>query len=162
MVDNLDFDMIEKIFSIFASTAAIILLIFTLLQLKIMNKDRETDLTIRIFDRFRDPIFVSSIDWMSENIKDRSFDKIDILSEEGKKIRKVAVVFEEIGTLLKMKSIRKDLILSLISTATIISTWDELEKFIKKERERQKDNTLWVNFEYLKDEAEKFEEKIKS
>ena len=152
----MDLVLIVNIFSVSASIATITLIIFALFQLRAMIRGRETDLTMRVFDRFRDPAFVSSHDWISQNINSESSDTIHYFSTGGRKIRKVAIVFEEAGTLLKMKSIRKDLILSFLSELTI-TTWNILEKFIEKERNRQNDETLWDYFEYLKTEAIKFE-----
>ncbi len=148
----MDFNFVTNIFSVLANTATLILIIFALLQLRIMNKDREASLTIRVFDRFSDANFVSSYDWVSKNMSRETSGSIDYFSEEGRKIRKVAIIFEEVGILLKTKSIRKDLILSLVSNITI-DTWNLLETFIRKERNQQNNNALWNNFEYLKDES---------
>jgi len=152
LLSDMDLALTVNIFSVLANIAALILIVLAILQLRAINRGRETDLTMRVFDRFRNDIFVSSHDWISQNISAKSSDKIDYFSEEGRKIRKVAIVFEEAGALLKMKSIRRDLILSLLSELTI-STWSLLEKFIEKERKRQRDETLWDYFEYLKTEA---------
>jgi hypothetical protein len=148
----MDFNFVTNIFSVLANTATLTLIIFALLQLRIMNKDREASLTIRVFDRFSDANFVLSYDWVSKNISRESSGTIDFFSEEGRKIRKVAIIFEEVGILLKTKSIRKDLILSLVSNLTI-DTGNLLEEFIKKERGQQNNNALWDNFENLKDES---------
>ena len=96
-----------------------------------MNADRETDLTIKVFDRFRDPVFLEAHDWLSRNATSVQ-GGIDYFSDDGRRTRRVAIVFEEAGTLLKMGSMRSDLILSLIS-GLVVSSWKTLEVFIHRE-----------------------------
>lgn len=151
----MNFQLIINMVSVLADIATLILLFFTLLQLRLMNKDREVGLTIRVFDRFGEPVFVSAYDYISKNNSSEFFEKIDPFSDDGRKIRKVAIVFEEVGILLQTKAIDKDLILSLVSSITI-NTWKLLEKFIKKERKRLNDITLLDNFEYLYNESINF------
>lgn len=151
----MDLDFIVKITSVISSVTTPVLLVLAILQLYKMKKDRDSDLAIKVFDWFRDQTFVSYHDGLGNTDTDK-IDKIDYYSEDGRKLRKIAIVFEEVGTLIKMKAVQEELILSMISSITV-STWNKMEKFIMQQRYLQNDSKLWEHFEFLKNEAIEFE-----
>lgn len=151
ILNAMNLELLVKVTTIISSATTPILLVVAIMQLHTMLRNRHTDLTVKVFEWFRDPTVVSYHDWLG-SVDPNASDSIDYYSDDGRKLRKIAAIFEEVGTLVRMGAIQKELTLIMISGITI-STWKRVEKFVEKQRQAHDDPRLWEQFEFLKSES---------
>ena len=125
--------------------------IFAVIELRSMNKDRETDFLMRMNE------YWASRDFMDVHIKARELPETDDPRQIEDKIGKVALYsyveyFEGIAGLVQNKSLKLDFALSIFEWFGI---WEKLEPWILNERQKGR-GVFATGFEWLVEEDSKW------
>jgi hypothetical protein len=140
-----------------AAIGVIVGVVLTVLELRHLRKQRQTDLVMRLRQRFQTKEFLES--W--EQVMSREAGDFD---EYAKKygfpeMMQVAGFFDEIGILLHRKLIDIDLVYELFNES-IDMIWKKIEPLMKDGRKRLNQPTWGEWFEYLYNEMKKREQKL--
>ena len=98
--------------------------------------------------------YVMSIPWTNYEEWRKNFDPSENQSNFAKYIY-VGTRYQNIGLMLKEKSIDPDLVFEIFTPRAIIITWEKYLPAIQDNRERFNNPRHYANFEYLYNEAKK-------
>jgi len=136
---------ITAISTIVATISIVIGVIFTILELRHLRRSRETEIIMKIYDRFSSREIVEAMNKIGasnfENITD--FMKKYSLTE----ITQLAVLFEEIGILLEQNLISMNLVDCLFGPPLNL-LWVKMKPVIYAMRQST-NQPFFTNFEYL-------------
>jgi hypothetical protein len=146
-----------------ASAGVFIAAIYYILQIRHQIKLRQTDLIMRLYSTYGSPEFQEA-EMKAYNMTYTDYDdyvsKYEPISEGKVAWNSHAAFFEGIGVLLHRQLIDMELVDDLFSTP-VISTWEKIEPLVKARRERLKRPQIWEWFEYLYNEMQKREQKLR-
>jgi len=150
---------IPSISAIVAAAGVLVGVALTVLQLRDLVKTRQTDLVLRLYDKFSSKDFQDAWEIVRKRISEfDSLDKID----ETLGFREVGIVcsfYEEIGILLKRKLLDASMIEDLFGGA-IDMVWEKVKKHVLEARQQYKAPTIYYYFEYLYNEMKKREQQL--
>jgi hypothetical protein len=144
-----------------ASASVVAGVIYYFLQIQHQKKMRQTDLVMRLYDRFSSNEFQDA--WAKARKRGREYEIIDDMDEVEEKVggfrefNQVSLFFEGVGILLKRKIVDKAMIEDLFGGA-VERAWENLKAGIIKGRKQYGDPTIYYYFEYLYDEMKKEEQ----
>jgi hypothetical protein len=149
---------VTEISAVIAAAGVLIGVVFTVLQLRDLVKTRQTDLIMRLYSRYGSEGFQKT--WEKLRQRDlRDFhdyrEKYGIAEWVG-----VGTFFEGIGILLHRKLVDIGIVDDLF-TAPLNMTWDKMKDSIVQAREEYRQPTVFEWFEYLHNEMQKREQKLK-
>ncbi|UCE95748.1 MAG: hypothetical protein JSV51_08580 [Candidatus Bathyarchaeota archaeon] len=148
---------IASISALVASIGVIIGVILTVVELRNLVKQRQTDLVMRLHARFGTREFIDA--W--ENTLTREFDDYrKYVAEHG--MSDVAIVgsfFEGIGLLLHRKLIDIDLVAELFRESSKM-TWERARSIVRGQREQYNEPRWGEWWEYLYNELQKREQTL--
>jgi len=152
---------ITEISAIVAAVGVLVGVIFTVLQLRDLVRTRQTDLIMRLYSRYGSEGFQRTWNKLYSLQRDlRDFhdyrEKYGMAEWIG-----VGTFFEGIGVLLCRKLVDIDIVDELF-TAPLKMAWDLMEDSIMEARKEFNQPTIFEWFEYLYNELQKREQKIKS
>jgi hypothetical protein len=155
---------ITEISAIVAAAGVLVGVVFTVLELRHLRKQRQTDLVVRLYSAFTTDDFLEAI-LKVRNLEFKDYE--DFVKKHGSlfsdssinvAILKIANYFEQAGTLLHRGLIDGDLASESLSTGAR-DFWNKLKPIIDGLREET--GTRWFYwFEYFNDEMEKREQKL--
>jgi hypothetical protein len=149
---------ITAISTIVATVSIVIGVIFTILELRHLRRSRETEIIMKIYDRFSSKEIVEAMNKVGAsnfvNIVD--FTKKYSLTE----ITQLAVLFEEIGILLEQNLINMNLVDCLFGP-TLNSLWVKMKPVIYAMRQST-NQPFFTNFEHLVNRLESYRKNISS
>ena len=136
-------------------------------QLRNLNKTRQTELFMNLYETFRNREFQRQYAEIIFQHKWKDFN--DWLEKYGPGTNieafsswiSVPAYFEGIGVLLHRKTIDISMVDDILSTQ-ILLLWEKIEPITKEYRERMKRPQLWEWFEYLYKEIKKREQQLAS
>jgi hypothetical protein len=156
---------IPSISAIFAASGVLIGVILTVLELRHLRKQRQTDLVMRLYSAFTSDDFLEAIlkVWNLKFEDYRDFVKKygSILAESSIKVAilKIANYFDQVGMLLHRGLIDTDMASEFMILATL-DYWNKLKPII--EGLRQETGSRYFSwFEYLYNEMKKREKKLR-
>lgn len=134
-------------------------------QLEQLQRATQLDGTMRIFEVIRDPRFREAQRFvfadLAERLQDEQFrrdaERVGGVSVEIHKERLLLETFEEVGTYVKHGLLSGDAIYDLIGPV-IIGSWKRLRDLIAAQRRVYGGNELWENYEFLYDQAKRYDE----
>ena len=155
---------IPSISAIVAAIGVLVGVVFAVMELRHLVKQRKTDLVTRLSSEFSTSrqfleAFVDTLE-----VEFRDYD--DFVKRYGKPISKNEVpmsfmtmgnFFEQIGTLFRNKLIDASLISQIFP---ICEVWEKMEPLVEGMRKEYHFPTLFDQFEYLYDEMKKREQKL--
>ncbi len=156
---------ITEISAMVAAAGVLVGMVLTVLELRHLRKQRQTDLVVRIYSDFRSDDFLAAL------MKTRSLefeDYRDFIERDGPSLEtpaklaifKIANFFDEIGTLQHSGLVDADLVAKFMRPVTITS-WNKLKPLIEGFREDFSYKfSAW--FEYLYNEMKKREQQLAS
>jgi hypothetical protein len=149
---------ITEISAIIAAAGVLVGVVFTILQLRDLVKTRQTDLIMRLYSRYGSEGFQKSLDKLRQrDLKDPDYAKKYGLAEWVT----LGTFFEGIGILLYRKLVDIDIVDDLF-TAPLKMAWDLMRDSIIEARREYGQPTIFEWFEYLYNEMQKREQKLKA
>jgi hypothetical protein len=130
---------ITEISAVVAAIGVLVGVVFTVLELRHLRKQRRTDLVVRLYSAF------TSDDFLAALMKTRSLefkDYRDFIKRDGPSLEtpvklaifKVANFYDEIGMLLHSELVDADLVAKFVRPGAIVS-WNKLKPLIEGFRE---------------------------
>jgi len=149
------------------ATGILIGILIAVIQLRNLNKTRQTELFMNLYETFRNREFQRQYAEIIFQHKWKDFD--DWLEKYGPVTNveafsswiSVPAYFEGIGVLLNRKTIDISIVDDMLSTQ-ILLLWEKIEPITKEYRESMKRPQLWEWFEYLYKEIKKREQQLAS
>jgi hypothetical protein len=137
---------------------------FFLFELRHMNKHRDLEITMKLFewaetDRLRKAFIWVEKEFVFENFEKYKVDIADKL-EVGDYTYQVEAYFEEVGFLVNKKFVDIDVIVDRLG-GYIVSNWRKLEPWIRAMRKIREDETFGEHFELLYEKTSAYMKKKK-
>jgi hypothetical protein len=147
---------IPSISAIVAAAGVLVGVVLTVVELRNLVKQRQSDLLVRLFAT------VGSKDWLEAwmRIRDREISDYDDYKEKYGFVEanEVFVFFEMIGRLVKKGLIDIDLL--PFAHGQVEATWEKLDPILEGSRKRFNEPRIGYGFEYLYNEMKKREQKL--
>jgi hypothetical protein len=125
---------------------------FFLFELRHMNKHRDLEITMKLFEWAETDRLRKAFRWVEKEFEFESFEKYKIDTADkldvGDYAYQVEAYFEEIGFLVNKKFVDIDVIVDRLG-AYIVSNWRKLEPWIRALRMVRDDETFGEHFELL-------------
>lgn len=156
---------VSTILAAVEATGILIGILIAIRQLRNLNKTRQTELFMNLYETFRNREFQRHYAEIIFQHKWKNFD--DWLEKYGPATNveafsswiSVPAYFEGIGVLLSRKMIDLSLVGDMLSTQTLL-LWEKIEPITKEYRESIKRPQLWEWFEYLYNKMKKREQQV--
>jgi hypothetical protein len=146
-----------------ASAGVFIAAIYYVLQIRHQSRLRQTDLVMRLYDRFSSNEFQAA--WQKVRTSDVEKYSAHALSDYPKElyfaVNKVCLFFEGVGILLRRKVTDTRMIEDLFG-GTVIRAWESVKSAVEGARHQLNDPEIYYYFEYLYNEMKKREQKLQS
>jgi hypothetical protein len=148
---------IASISAIVAAFGVIVGVVFTVLELRNLIKQRQTDLVIRLYSTMGS----SSFQEVWEKTRDRQYEGFKSYETKYgfREVNQLGIFFEGIGVLLHRKLIDIDLVDDLF-TAPVKMQWESTKALVKDYRKERNLPTMFEYFEYLYNEMQKREQTL--
>jgi len=138
--------------AVFTAIASIFAAAFFLFELRHMNKHRDLEITIKLFEWAETDRLRKAFRWVENEFEFENFqkDKVDVAekSEVSEYPYQVEAYFEEVGFLVNKKFVDIDVIVDRLGSY-IISNWKRLEPWILTTRKERADETFGEHFGLL-------------
>ena len=155
-----DIMLLQTVAIAITSSGVLLAAIYYVLQIKHQTKLRQTDLVMRLYDKFGSTEFQKAYQMIMGLEYE---DYVDYVKKYDVDVRaalnSVGLFFEGVGVLVKRKLINMDLVDDLISTE-ILRAWEKIKPIADGERKQFGRPQIWEYFEYLYNEMKKREQKL--
>ncbi len=148
--------------AIISAVAAIILAIFAVIQLRHMEKHRNIDVSMKLFEWAQIDRFRKAFRWIEEDFHFKNYE--DYRALEVKNVEaseypfEVTSFFEQVGFLVEKKFVDLDVVDDRLGMY-IVSNWQKLEPWIVAVREKKGDATFGEHFQRLYERTVKYMKK---
>jgi len=137
---------------IISAVAGISATLFILLQLRHMDKHRDLEISMTLFQWAETESLRKAFRWVEKEFQFEDFEKYKAEVEENSEISdypyQVEAFFEEVGFLVNKKFVDIDVIVDRLG-AYIVSNWKKLEPWILTMRKERNDKTFGEHFQKL-------------
>jgi hypothetical protein len=137
---------LSTIATVVAAVSVVVGVVFTILELRHMSRTRQTDIIMRIYDRFGSKEMVEAMYNVGQLRSETSATSPPKGGLTG--VTQIAIVFEGLGVLLEQDLIDIKLVDSLFGP-TLDALWEPIRPLINWMRESLKQPTFFSHFEYL-------------
>jgi hypothetical protein len=146
---------IASISAVVAAVGVIVGVVFTIIELRNLTKQRQADLVIRLYSTMGS----SSFQEVWEKTRDREYEGFKSYETKYgfREANQIGMFFEEVGVLLHRKLIDIDLVDDLF-TAAVKMFWERMKPLVEDFRKERNLPTIFEWFEYLYDELQKREQ----
>lgn len=138
--------------AVLSAVAGIVAAVFILLQLWHMDRHRDLEISMKLFDWAETESLRKAFRWVEREFQFENFDKYKAEVEENFEISdypyQVEAFFEEVGFLVDKKFVDIDVIVDRLGAYTI-SNWKKLEPWILASRKERGDKTFGEHFQKL-------------
>lgn len=138
--------------AIFTAIASALAAAFVLLELRHMNKHRDLEITMKLFEWAETDRLRKAFRWIEKEFKFDTLEKYKTDVAEKFEISdypyQVEAYFEEVGFLVTKKFVDIDVIVDRLGSI-IISNWGKLEPWVLSIRKERVDETFGEHFESL-------------
>jgi hypothetical protein len=144
--------------AILTAIASALAATFFLFELRHMNKHRDLEITLKLFEWAETDRLRKAFRWVENEFKFESFEKYKVDAADNFEVNdylyQVEAYFEEVGFLVNKKFVDIDVIVDRLG-GYIISNWRKLEPWILAMRKVRDDEPFGEHFEllYLKTSA---------
>jgi hypothetical protein len=148
---------VAEISTIIAAAGVLIGVVLTVVELRNLVKQRQTDLIMKLYSDFNSVEFQKLL----EEVLNREAENWDDYHEKygSAELTAVGMFFEGIGILLKRKLIDIELVDDMF-TSDIKWTWEKVEDIIVEARQVRNQPEILEWFEYLHNEMRKREQRL--
>jgi hypothetical protein len=138
--------------AILSALAGISATLFVLLQLRHMDKHRDLEISMKLFEWAETERLRKAFRWVEADFQFENLEKYQADTERNFEASdypyQVEAFFEEVGFLVNKKFVDIDVIVDRLG-AYIISNWKKLEPWILAIRKERSDNTFGEHFQQL-------------
>jgi hypothetical protein len=138
--------------AVVSALAGISATVFILLQLKHMDKHRDLEISMKLFEWAETETLRKAFKWVEKEFQFRDYEKFKTEVEENFEVSdypyRVEAFFEEAGFLVNKKFVDIDVIVDRLG-AYIVSNWKRLEPWILASRKERGDKTFGEHFQKL-------------
>jgi hypothetical protein len=148
--------------AVLSTLAGISATVFILLQLKHMDKHRDLEISMRLFEWAETDRLRKAFSWVEREFQFEDFEKYKAEVESNFEVSdypyQVEAFFEEVGFLVNKKFVDIDVIVDRLG-AYIVSNWKKLEPWILVMRKERADKTFGEHFQKLYEKTVKYANK---
>ena len=137
---------LSTIATVVAAVSVVVGVVFTVLELRHMTRTRQTDIIMRIYDRFGSKEMVEAMYSVGQVRSETPATSSPRAALTG--VTQIAIIFEGLGVLLQQDLIDIKLVNSLFGP-TLDALWEPIRPLIYGMRESLKQPTFFSHFEYL-------------
>jgi hypothetical protein len=138
--------------AVLSALAGISATVFILLQLRHMDRHRDLEISMKLFDWAETERLRKALRWVEKEFQFEDYEKYKAEVEEDFEVSdypyQVEAFFEEVGFLVNKKFVDIDVIVDRLG-AYIISNWKKLEPWILVMRKERGDKTFGEHFQKL-------------
>ena len=138
--------------AVISAIAAILLAVFAVIQLRHMEKHRNVDISMKLFEWAENDRLRKALRWIEEKFQFGNEKKYKIQEETSFEASEypleVTAFFEQVGFLVERKFVDLDVIDDRLGSY-IISNWKKLEPWIMALRKEKGDRTFGQHFQKL-------------
>jgi len=138
--------------AIISALAAILLAVFAVVQLRHMEKHRNVDISMKLFEWAETDRLRKALRWIEEEFQFEDYEKYKTDKNSSPEVREypfeVTAFFEQVGFLVQKKFVDLDVIDDRIGSY-IVSNWKKLEPWILALRKERGDETFGEHFQNL-------------
>jgi hypothetical protein len=138
--------------AILSAVAGISATVFILLQLKHMDKHRDLEISIKLFEWAETERLRKAFKWVEKDFQFGDYEKYKTEVERNFEVSdfpyQVEAFFEEVGFLVDKKFVDIDVIVDRLGSH-IVSNWKKLEPWILAMRKERGDKTFGEHFQKL-------------
>jgi len=148
--------------AIVSAAAALFLTVFAVIQLRHVEKHRNVDISMKLFEWSESDRLRKAFRWIENEFEFESIDKYKAEAkanlDAGDYPYEVVAFFEQVGFLVEKKFVDLDVIDDRLGPF-IVSNWRKLEPWITALRNERKDDTFGEHFQRLYDMTQKYLQK---
>ena len=148
--------------AIVSAAAGLLLAVFAVIQLLHMEKHRNVDVSMRLFEWAESDRLRKAFRWIEEEFQFEDYAKYKANEETGFEVRdypyEVTNFFEEVGFLVGKRFVDLDVIDDRLGSY-IVSNWKKLAPWILALRKEKGDKTFGEHFQRLYEQTIKFMQK---
>jgi hypothetical protein len=137
---------VSTIATVVAAVSVVVGVVFTILELRHMTRARQTDIIMRIYDRFGSKEMVEAMYSVGQVRSETPATSPPRAAMTG--VTQIAIIFEGLGVLLQQDLIDIKLVDSLFGP-TLDALWEPIQPLIYYMRNSLKQPTFFSHFEYL-------------
>ena len=145
--------------STFTAVASIIAAVFVLFELRHMDKHRDLEISIKLFEWAETDRLRKAFRWIEKEFQFEDFEKYKVEVAEKLEVGdypfQVEAFFEEVGFLVNKKFVDIDVIVDRLG-AYIVSNWRKMEPWIFAMRKERSDATFGEHFQILYEKTLKY------
>jgi hypothetical protein len=138
--------------AVLTAVAGVSATVFILLQLRHMDKHRDLEISMKLFDWAESDRLHKAFRWIEDRFQFEDYEEYKAQVESDYEASdypyEVTAFFEEVGFLIEKKFIDIDVIADRLN-AYIISNWKKLEPWIMAMRKEKTDKTFGEHFQKL-------------
>ena len=138
--------------AVISALAAILLIVFAVVQLRHMEKHRNVDISMKLFEWAESDRLRKAFRWVEEEFTYDDYEKYTSDVENNFEVSdypyQVEAFFEEVGFLINKKFVDIDVIVDRLG-AYVVSNWKKLEPWILTMRKERGDKSFGEHFEKL-------------
>ena len=138
--------------AIISALAAILLAVFAVIQLRHMEKHRNVDISMKLFEWAETDRLRKALRWVEEEFQFEDYEKYKADGKNSIEVREypyeVTAFFEQVGFLVQRKFVDLDVIDDRIGSY-IVTNWKKLEPWIMALRKEKGDETFGEHFQNL-------------
>jgi hypothetical protein len=138
--------------AVLSALAGISATVFVLLQLRHMDRHRDLEISMKLFDWAETESLRKAFRWVEKDFQFEDFEtykaEVKANPEAGDYPYQVEAFFEEVGFLVNKKLVDIDVIVDRLG-AYIVSNWTKLEPWILVMRKERGDKTFGEHFQRL-------------
>jgi hypothetical protein len=138
--------------AIISATSAIFVIIFTIIQLRHIEKHRNVDVTLKLFEWAESERLRKALWWLEKEYNFKSYADYKVAEEENIEANEypfeIVTFYEQIGFLVKKNFVDLEVISDRMGRF-VLTNWRKLEPWIEGVRQEKHDPTYGEHFQNL-------------
>ncbi len=145
-----------------SAASAIFVAIFAVIQLRHLEKHRNVEISMKLFEWAETDRLRKAFRWIDTNYKFKNYEEYQALEKEnpeaGEYPHEVTTFFEQVGFLVEHKFVDIDVVADRLGHH-VVSDWRKLEPWIAATRKEKSDSTYGEHFQNLYTQTVKYMKK---
>ncbi len=140
--------------ALISAASAILVSVFALVQLRHMEKHRNVEISIKLFEWAETDRLRKALRWVDQEFKFTSYSE-EKEHQTDEHLHEVVAFFEQVGFLVQKKFVDLDVVVDRLGHY-IVFDWRKLEPWITAVRREKRDSTYGEHFQNLYTQTEKY------
>jgi hypothetical protein len=138
--------------AVISAVSAIALAIFAVIQLRHMEKHRNVDVTMKLFEWAENDRLRKAFKWVSNDFQFKSYEDYRAFEQKNPEAAEypfeMVAFFEQVGFLVERKFVDFEVVQDRLGQS-VISNWQKLEPWVLAVRKEKNDSTFGEHFQRL-------------